>query len=214
MSKRTKDSVVAIVAIVAAIVALCLAFGRTTEEIKLDTYEVLGVVTAEETAKLLGNKGRVVLMVRDTGPDKNPSVEAQVKAFQQTLKPHAGMNVVINRVPVTPMLMMSTGGGVPVDQLFKAIETNAKPEALVLFFGLPQLTEQELEALKRTGVRIVVVSSFRPTYQRLLERRAIHLAVVPKPGAPATTSEKPRTARERFDQEYVVMTPAVASGLP
>ena len=203
MGKRTRDTIVAILAIGAAAVALHLGFGRKAQAIKLDTYEVLGAVTDEETASLLGDQGRILLMVRDTGPDKNPSVEAQVKAFLQTLKPHTKMYVVVDRVQVTPMLMMSTGGGVPVDQLFTAIETHAKPEAVVLFFGLPPLTEPELEVLKRTGVKLVVVSSFRPGYQRLLERRVIQLAIVPRPEAP--TLGKVQTLRERFDQEYLVI---------
>ncbi len=203
MSKRTRDTIVAILAIGAAAAALHLGFGRRTPAIKLDTYEVLGTVTAEETASLLGGQGRVLLMVRDTSPDKNPSVEAQVKAFLQTLKPHTKMNVMVDRVQVTPMLMMSTGGGVPVDQLFQAIEKHEKPRAVVLFFGLPPLTEPEQEALKRTGVKLVVVSSFRPGYQRLLERRVIQLAIVPRLEAP--TLGKVQTLRERFDQEYLVI---------
>lgn len=214
MSKRNKDTIVAILAIGAAAAALHLGFGRRTPAIKLDTYEVLGTVTAEETASLLGGQGRVLLMVRDTGPDKNPSVEAQVKAFLQTLKPHTKMNVVVDRVQVTPMQMMSTGGGVPTDQLFKAIEKHEKPGAVVLFFGLPPLTEPEQEALKRTGVKLVVVSSFRPVYQRLLERGVIHLAIVPKPDVPAPATVSAQTVRERFDQEYFVIKVPGSIGPP
>ncbi|MBE0540098.1 MAG: sugar ABC transporter substrate-binding protein [Verrucomicrobia bacterium] len=208
MSKRTRDTIVAVVALGAAALAVYLAFGRTAPELELDTYEVLGAVTAEETAKLLNGNGRVLVMVRDTGPDKNPSVEAELKAFQQAMKQHSGVSVAIDKIQVTPMLMMSTGGGVPPDQLFKALQTHANPDAVVLFFGFPQLTDLQLEALKQTGVKTVVVSSFRPAYQRLLERKAIQLAIVPRPESPALTPGKTQTVRERFDQEYIVMRAA------
>jgi hypothetical protein len=206
MSKRTKDIAMAILAVGAAAIALYLAFGNRPPEINLDTYNVLGAVTAEETAKLLGNKGRALVMVRDTGPDKNPSVEAELKAFQQTLKQHTELTVLVQKVQVTPMLMMSTGGGLPPEELFKALETHAKIDAAVLFFGFPQLTDMQLTALKKTGVKTVVVSSFRPGYQRLLERQAIHVAIVPRLEAQSPAAPASKTMRERFDQEYLVMT--------
>src|SRR2546425_12391006 len=110
-------------------------------------------------------------MDRDTGGDRTPSVEAELKAFQQTLKKHPGLRLVTERVQVTPMLMMATGGGVPPDQLYKALRTHANLGALVLFFGFPALADAELEALEKSGVKTVVVSSFHPGYKRLLERR-------------------------------------------
>jgi len=206
MNKRTRDILVSILAVGAAAVAIYLSFGKRTEQINLGTYEVLGAVAAEETAKLLNDKGRIVVVVRDTGPDKNPSVEAELSAFQQTLKKRSGLKLVVERVPVTPMLMMSTGGGLPPETLFKLIENNAKPDALVIFFGFPLLTEPEIAALKKTGVKTVVISSFRPGYQRLLERQAMHLAIVPKPDLPPASGPTPKGLRERFDQEYVIMT--------
>lgn len=200
-------------AVGAAAVAIYLASGKRAEQINLDTYEVLGAVTAEETAKLLGQKGKVVVMVRDTGPDKNPSVEAELKTFQRTLGKLAGLSLVVERVPVTPMLMMSTGGGLPSDQLFKILEKNAKVDAVVLFFGFPQLTDAELAALKKTGVKAVVVSSFRAGYERLLEQQAIRLAIVPRPEPLSDTGQTPKTLRERFDREYLILTDK-ASRLP
>jgi hypothetical protein len=214
VGKPTKQTAAAILAVGAAVVALYLAFGRPSEKISLETYEVLGAGTAEETAKLLDNKGRVLVMVRDTGPDKNPSVEAELKAFRQILKKHADLSLIVERVQVTPTLMMSTGGGLPADLLFKALETHGKVDVVVLFFGFPQLTDPELAALKKTGAKTVVVSSFRPGYQRLLERQAIHLAIVPRTEVPSPSAQAPQTVRERFDQEYLVVTSAGPSPAP
>lgn len=213
MTRRIKEVAVGMLAVGAAAVAIYLASGGRSEQINLDPYEVLGAVTAEETAKLLGQKGKVVVVLRDTGPDKNPSVEAELKAFQRTLGKLAGLSLVVERIPVTPMLMMSTGGGLPSDQLFKLIEKNAKVDAVVLFFGFPQLTDAELASLKKTGVKAVVVSSFRPGYERLLEQQAIHLAIVPRPEPLSDIGQPPKTLRERFDQEYLLLTDK-ASRLP
>ena len=205
---------VASVAVCAAVIALYFAFADRSPKLNLDPYDVLGAVTAEETAKLLGNKGVVLLIVRDTGPNKNPSVEAELKAFQDTLKKQPGLSAVIERIPLTPMMMMATGGGAPADEFLKAIHTHANAGAVVLFFGFPQLTEPELQSLKQSGVKIVVVSSFRTGYKQLLERQAIHLAVVPRSDAPPPGTQTPRTLRERFDQLYTTFTPADTARLP
>ena len=214
MNTGTKNFMVGSVAVCAAVVALYFAFADRSPKLNLDPYDVLGAVTAEETAKLLGNKGLVLLIVRDTGPNKNPSVEAELKAFQETLKKQPGLATVIERIPLTPMMMMATGGGAPPDEFLKALQTHANAGAVVLFFGFPQLTEPELQTLKQSGVKIVVVSSFRTGYKQLLERQAIHLAVVPRSDAPPPGTQTPRTLRERFDQLYTTFTPADTARLP
>jgi len=214
MDKRTKEIMVAGLALAAAAVSLYFAFAGRPQKINLDPYAVLGAVTAEETARLLGDKGQVLLLTRGTGADKNPSVEAELKAFQQTLNKHPGLSVVTEKIQVTPMLMMATGGGLPPEQFFHALETHAHAAAVVLFFGFPQLAEPELEALEKSGVKTVVVSSLRPGYKRLLERRAIHLAIVPRSDAPPPGAQAPRTLRERFDQQFTIITPADAARLP
>jgi hypothetical protein len=214
MDKRTKNFIVAGLAVGAAVLSLYLAFADRSPKINLDPYDVLGAVTAEETAKLLGNKGRMLLIVRDSGPDKNPSVEAELRAFQETLKKRPGLSAVTERIRVTPMMMMATGGGAPPDLFLKALETHANTAAVVLFFGFPNLADSEMETLKKSGVKIVVVSSFRPGYKQLLERQVIHLAVVPRPDGPPPSTPTPRTVRERFDQDYTIFTPADTARLP
>ncbi|MGO9199504.1 MAG: hypothetical protein ACLQM8_03050 [Limisphaerales bacterium] len=213
MDKPTRDIAVGSLAIGAAVVSLYLGFRPRGPKLDLNTYEVLGAVTAEETAKLVGGQGRVMVMARDTGPARNPSAEAELGAFQKTLKKHAGLSLVTERIPVTPMLMMATGGSVPPGQFLKALQTHANLGAIVLFFGFPQLGEAELEALKQSGVKTVVVSSPRPGYKQLLERQAIQLAIVPRAGASPPRAQAAQTLRQRFDQEYTLLTPAEAAQL-
>lgn len=211
MNKQAKDTMV--LSLVVGVVAVSLYFilGGRSPKIELGTYAALGAGTAEETAKLLGNKGRVLVIARDTGADKNPSVEAELVAFQRALKKHAGLSQVTERFLATPMLMMATGGGIPSDQLSKALESHADIGALVLFCGFPPLGDSELEALRKRGVKTVVVSSFRSDYGRLLEEGVIHLAIVPRPDGPPPGAPAPRTLRERFDQDFTIVTRADAA---
>jgi len=210
MDKRTKDLAVGGLAVAAVAASLYFGFGGREPKLDLDTYAVLGAVTAEETARLAGDQGRVMVLARDTGAARNPSVEAELAAFQRTLKQHRGLSLVTERIPVTPMQMMATGGGLPAEAFLKALATHARLGAVVLFFGFPQLAEPELETLKKSGVKTVVVSSFRPGYKELLERQAIQLAIVPRASAPAPGAPAARTVRERFDQEYSLVTAVTA----
>jgi hypothetical protein len=206
MDKRTKNIIVATLAVGAAAVAIYFAFVGRSQTINLDPYDVLGAVTAEETAKLLGNQGQVLVMARGTGANKNPSVEAELKAFQQTLKKQKGITVIIQKIQVSPMQMMATGGGVPPEQFLKALETHSNLGAVVLFLGFPQLNDSELEVLKKSGIKIVVACALRPGDQRLIERQAIHLAIVPRSEPPPAGTSAPRTLRERFDQEFLIIS--------
>jgi hypothetical protein len=179
-----------------------------------NTYEVLGAVTAEETAKLAGAQGRVIVFVRDTGKVRNPLVQAELDAFQQTMKKHAGLSLVTETVPVSPTLLRGTAGGLPADQFLKGLETHPDLAAVVSFFGFPQLAEAELETLKKSGVKTVVVSALRPGYKQFLERQAIQVLIVPRSEPPPPGAPAPRTLREHFDQEYTLFTPADAASLP
>lgn len=207
VNKRTKDLVVGSVAVAVIVMAVYWGLKGRSPRIDLDPYEVLGAVTAEETANLLGAPGPVLVMARGAGAHENPSVEAQLRAFERSLNKQDGLSQVTVRVEATPMLMMATGGGIPPDQLFEALEAHANVAAVVLFGGLPALSEPEVEALRRRAVKLVVVSSFRPDYERLLEQGVLHLAVVPRPDPPPPEVKSSRTLRERFDREYLLVTP-------
>lgn len=206
MTQGIKQTLIAIVAVVAAAISIYVALVGRSPKINLDTYQILGTVTAEETAKLVANKGRVLAVARGSGDATNPSVEAELKAFRDTLKKHRTLEVGIEKVELNPMQMMATGGGIPANLLFKTLDTHPGLGALVLFLGFPPLPDSEVEALRKYGVKIVVVSPFQPDVHRLFELGAIHLAIVPKTGSPET-APPPRKLRERFDQEYAILTP-------
>jgi len=211
MGNRSKDLVIGTVAVVAAGLSLYFGFGGRSQKINLTTYDVLGTVTGEETAQLAADQGVVLVVVRDTGPDKNPSLEAELSALQGALKKHPRIHLRIERVQLPPMSMMATGGALPADQLLKAMQRNPDAQALILFSPFPRLNDSELETVKQAHLKTVVVSSLRPEYASLLDQQVIHLAIVPRPENPAPGAIAPRSVRERFDQEFVLVKGPQAS---
>jgi hypothetical protein len=213
MPKQTRDILIAIVAIAAAVFSVYYAVSGRSEKVNLDTYSVLGTVAAEESAKLTGNKGEVLILVPDSGPNKNPSVEAEVKAFQELLKKQK-LTMAMEKVEVTPMLMMATGGGVPPEQFFKALEKHKGVAAVVLLFGFPELSDADVETLKKYNVKTIVVSSFRSGYKRFMDSGALQLVISPRQDTPPTSTQQPRTVRERFDQDFVLISAGEARRAP
>ena len=211
---KKRDLIIGIVAVGAAVISLYLAFGGRSQKVNLDTYDVLGAITAEETSKLLGNSGEVLLIAPDSGAYKNPSVEAELSAFEKVVNKQKGMKVKTERIQTTPMSMMATGGGVPTEHFFKALDRHAGVAGIVLFFGFPQLAVEEVQRLKKSGVKTVVVSSFRSGYKQLMEQQVIHLVVMPRLDSSETAKPAARTVRERFDQDFTIVTPADAAALP
>lgn len=208
MNRRTRDWVIAALAVLAIGAAIYSAIANRSQKINLETYTVLGTITAQETTRLLADHGRALVIARDTGEYKNPSVEAELTAFQQELQKHPGVHLTTKRTQIPPMQMMATGGGLPADQLLQTLDSHPNLDALILFLPLPQLADAELDALGKHAVRIIVVSSFHPDYRRLLERGLIQLAIVPRPDNAPTDAPPARTPRERFDQEYALLTAA------
>lgn len=215
MDRKPIRLIVALLAVGAAAASLYFsAFGRSPR-INLDPYQVVGAVVAEETAKLLGNQGQVLVIARDTTGQKITSLEAELKSFSQTVKKSAGVSVAATvRIKMTPMMMMATGSSVPPEELFGALQAHPKVGAVVLFCGFPLLADQDLDTLKRSGAKFVVVSAYWAGYRRLLEQQVLHLAVVPRFEPPPATTPKPQTLRERFNQEYLILTPDKLAELP
>ena len=202
--------IVGTLAVGAAAAAIYFGLAGRAPKADLDPYAVLGAVTAEETAKLLGHQGQVLVLARGTGANKNPSVEAELQAFRQTLKTQKGIKVITEMIQISPMQMIANGGGVPPGQFLKTLETHSPLGAVVLFLPFPRLTDPELEALKKSGVKVVLAGALRPGDQQLLERQAIQLAIVPRPDSPPPGAPAPRTLRERFDQQFLILAPAAA----
>lgn len=205
MNIKTRDLVLLGVVVCVAAVSLFLGLGGRSPKIDLGVYEALGAITAEETAKLFQDKAKLLLIARDTGPDKNPSLEAQIDAFRQTLKKHRKLSMTVERFVASPMTMMATGGGIPPDQFSQILEKHNGIGAIVVFCPLPPLSESDVALLKNRKARVVVASSFRPDYSGLMKQGVVEMVIAPKQEPPPSDAPQPRTLRELFDREFVVL---------
>lgn len=212
-NKNTLVAVGAILAILGSLTFLYFTEFRTGPTVNLKPFEALGSVTAEETAALLGNQGRVVVVTELIEVQKSPNLDAQVSGFKAALGKKGGVAFKelkeIKRPPAEDPRLW------PVGQAAQIVQASEGANATVLFMSLPmQLSRDDLAALKGIKGKLVVVTGQSATLKPLLQQGVIHLAIVnrfpPKP-APASGKESPR---QWFDRVYMVVKPDALGELP
>lgn len=215
MNTKPLVAVIAVVAILGAVAFLYLNWPGRSPRIQLDSYQALGGVAAEETARLLKQNGQVVIITPDNRTGANPAEAAQLKAFSSTLKKQRGVSLAaVETFSVTPMEQMALGGSVPRERFVQVLQAHPKVSALVLFAGFPTLEQADFDLLKQVGAKIVVISGYRPGYKVLLQAGLINVAITPRIDSPPENPKPPQTLQEWFDRDYMIVTPDKAPGLP
>lgn len=200
--------VVLIVAGLSALIYRTQFAGRSAETTTLP--EGLGVAVAEETAKLLGGQGKVVLILPRRGNYKDPTVELQQSAFVKTLAKTKGLSLAATESLETERPGTMGGGGLDPEQFRQLIQRHTGAEGFVSLAGLPEFPKDAPLALP--GKKLLVVGSPSPQLKALLVGGVVQVAIIPRTNPP--TGTKPRTAREWFNSAYEVVTPASAGAMP
>ena len=87
-------------------------------------------------------------------------------------------------------------------------------DAVVLFCGFPPLAAGDYEMMRQRGLKFVLVSGYSSSIKKFLEAQVIHLAVIPQFETPPATAKTPKTLREWFERDYLVITPETTKTLP
>ncbi len=205
MNRKTLGQIALIVSL--AILSVWL-FRRSSDRRKIDLnpYQALGAVAAEETSKLLGQQGEIIIVMPDAGSDRDPVMDAQLAAFQSGLKKAGKVSVrSTETVKMDPFLSMRTGGAMPAEQFLGLSKKHPDAAAFVLFIGFPALGNEEMAKLKTCSAKRIVISAAIPGYEDLIEQGIIHLAIVPRARPADQTLPPAKTTRETFDQEYLIL---------
>jgi ABC-type sugar transport system substrate-binding protein len=175
-------------------------------KIDLDPYLALASVAAEEAAGMIGGKGTLVLVIPDTGSDRDPVQDAQVNAFRKALKARGGVQVsAVEPVRLNPFQSMQTGGAIPSDQYLALRKKHATASGIVLFISFPPLSDEEVESLGKSSTKVMVVSAELPSYRGFIKSGAIDLAVVPRQTPAESSGTKAASVRESFDRENEIL---------
>ena len=206
-----KNNLIAVIAVV--VTAVCLAtilkreFGGR-RKVNVQPFAELGGLVGEETAKVLGHSGRVVVLSVDTATYKIPTLDTLMAVFKKTLERKGNFTIVAVekfRVPPTMFMALSSGSLVPPNVDWPAgkfaniLTANQNADAIVSFVGLPPLPAENLAAINPKKIKIVVVSNRDPELSSLFQAGAIALAIVPRAQTDSQTDGKSGSAGPRYE---------------
>lgn len=213
VEKKSILATIALLALIAAAVVVLVNQTQRGPKTSLKPYQALGAVTAEETAKLVGNHGLIAVIAEDFGRYNMAWVKVQMSSFKSTLEKNGVALAKIEKV-IHPELSEGQGQAFTAEVLLRLIQNHPPISGVVIFAALPPFSDQDLSRLQRYGKKIVVVSKTAIGYRTLLESGVIHVAIITRPEAPSDPEKKPKTPRDLFDKEYVVVTRANLAELP
>ena len=174
-------------------------------------HQRIGEVMAEQTARVLGPKGKVLLLIIPTG--SAPELETQLQAFHRTLAKLGNYDLKEHEFDTRDQAKYGVGSGLSGRRFLRAIKNNSTADALVSFVGAPQLSDEELAQLTRKP-KFIAETRSAEDLPKLFEKQIIQVAVVSRFVFPAPGPQKPRTPQELFDKRYQVIAADSVATIP
>lgn len=193
-----------IIAAVLVLVVAVLWIQRTlnpgpADEVALP-HAGVGQVLAEQAAKALNDKGRVALVYMDS---TSVETRAQIESFQRTLGKHKGIKLVATR---TFKPMETQMGSIPFQKFADLVAEFSNLNAIVCCVGIIALSDAQLEALKKTSPKLVVMNWSRGDVERGMKAGLVQAAVSTRTLTSLPTGN-PKTPLQWFDRYYNLVTP-------
>ena len=165
-------------------------------------HQKVGEIMAEQTAKVVGAKGKLVLI---TIPIANePELQTQLTAFRRKLKLLGQYDLKQHELDTKDQPKYGLGTGLSGRRFLRTIKNNPKADALVSFVGAPKLTDEEIAELQHPPKFIAETKS--PDHlPKLFEKNLIQVAVASRFVFPAPGPQTPKTPEEWFTRRYQIV---------
>jgi len=213
MRDKKPARVAASLTIVGALVFLFVHFFPFTPRPNAHVQEALGQVLGEETSRLLGSGGRVLVFARDTRKFESPATEMQLRGFDREQQRAGRRAAVIRRIKVDPLRPLA----VPPGDFLELLRKTSENDVVVSFMGPPALSDVQMAQLgsKRARVAALCAGSMpsQVDLRRLFTNDLLHAAIISRREA-AVTALRPDTPRGWFDLFYLLVTTNSLAELP
>ena len=175
-------------------------------------HQEIGRVLAEETAKLVNQTGRVVVVAIELRGV--PELRAQLEEFERVLHQSPGITLEKSyKLDTDDKPKYSFGAGLSGRRLVRIISKNPHADAIVSFIGAPSLSEAEIAQLKRMP-KFIAETRSADKLKQLFDHNVLHAAVVSRFQFPTPIKGTPSSPRDWFDQRFQVVTARNAGDLP
>ncbi len=213
MARNTKSIGLAVGSILVIAAAACWIYYREFKRPKhnVQLHQRVGQVMAEQTFKIVGSKGRLVLITIPSGPE--PELATQLAAFKSTLAHLGKYEFRENELDTKDQPKYGVGNGLSGRRFVRTVNNNKSADGIVSFVGAPKLSDAEIGELKKIP-KFIAETRSPDQLPRLFEKQLIHAAVVSRFIFPAPGRTEPKTPEEWFNKRYQVITAEVAQSIP
>lgn len=171
----------------------------------------IGEVLAEQTASVVGKKGKVVTIAIDT--KEWPELKMQLQAFRATLKTLGDYELREYEMDTKDQPKYGVGSGLSGRRYVRTVNKNTNADVFVSFIGAPKLSKEEMAELA-IKPRFIAESRSVDNLPKLFQQQLIDVAVVSRFQYPAPGPEKPSTPQEWFTKRFQVVTTHSVTNVP
>lgn len=210
-----KQVILAIVSILVILASLCWIYFTqfASAKINVSLHTAVGQVMAEETDKLLGHKGEVIVLALDAGAA--PELPAQLKSFKETLRKLGGVTIrKTDYLKTDNQPKYGTGRGLSARQFLRVVKKSAGAGAIVSFVGAPNLSDADFSELEKNHPpKFIAEGGSAAKLKKLFDKKLLQVAIVHRYQFPAPNTNAPATPREWFDKRFQILTSENAATL-
>lgn len=213
MKSGNVKTIVASLMMAGAALSLWFSYRETPPLPNPKLHEGIGMVMAEQAAKLLGSGGRITLLARDTSVFPNPATDMELKGFAEAVKKARLPVAATNVVKLDPLRMVR----VPPRDFFEILRKQNDGDVIVSFVGPPLFTAAERTQFTARKAKVVALCAGELPRQvdlkEVFDQNLLHAAVINRPNPPSVTvqSEDPQAW---FRQFFQLITPLNLSEMP
>ncbi len=168
-------------------------------------YEACGQALAQETARLLGKPGTVVILTPNTGPSPSPVHARYLSSFNTHLKKQPGLSVAATE-KITP-----SEEGCPAAAFVAVLKKHPTADAVVSFVGPPVLQGADFKTLPARRPKLVVLGGGPALTRTLMARKVLDVSFLPRRHSKSAEAAPPAQARTPFEDLYQLVTPATVA---
>ena len=204
MTPRIKNTLLAVTSLLAIAASGAWIYYHEFRAPKHDVrlHRRVGEIMAEQTAKLVGPKGRLVLITIPTGPE--PELKTQLEAFRSMLRKLGTYEIKDHELDTKDQPKYGLGAGLSGRRFVRTVKNNPKADGIVSFVGAPKLSESELAELTKMPKFIAETKS--PDHlPKLFDKQIIQVAIASRFTFPAPGPMSPKTPQEWFDKRYQIV---------
>lgn len=216
ISERKKPYVVlvSILIIVSGVLSIFYSMSVGRRPIRTPRHEALAARLAAETARLLNNKGQILLLDAEAQQAKVPAAIERRAYFVKHIE-HSGA---IKIVAVENAKFRESIGhgdrGFAAEQFFAILKNHPNLDAIVSLAGPPELSDEQVSQLPPKLPKLIVVSGINKQVRPLMNHGLLQIAIVPRFTPLDGAAKDPKTKADWFDRYHQVVNAENVAALP